>query len=143
MLESVKVDTIAKAISHRDFQLAAIHKLFEYQKYAAECVAENGKKELMEVMLAEVNDRIKATADRLAGTHHEATKGALHTHSHAHAAVYISCVLHHCNRSVMRKSLTRTLKQWCHRFSSFLLCSREPRAQAVVAQDAVGSCSRG
>lgn len=40
MLEGVKVDAIARAISHRDFQMAAINKLFDYQKYAAEAVCE-------------------------------------------------------------------------------------------------------
>lgn len=40
MLEGVKVDAVAKATTHRDFQLQAIAKLFEYQKYAAECICE-------------------------------------------------------------------------------------------------------
>ena len=40
VFESVKVDAIGKALSHREWQVAAANNLYEYAKYAAEAVCE-------------------------------------------------------------------------------------------------------
>ena len=40
VFEAVKVDAIARALTHRDWQIAAATNLYEYAKYAAHAVCE-------------------------------------------------------------------------------------------------------
>ena len=76
VLDAVRLDAIGKATSQRENQVAAAGRLFEYQKYAAESICENSKREVLESMLAELADSARARQDRLAGVPQADAKGA-------------------------------------------------------------------
>lgn len=67
MFESVRADSIARAVSQREFQLKSVEKMFEYQTYAADRICENSKVELMGNMLKELQERQELIQARLSG----------------------------------------------------------------------------
>ncbi len=67
VFESVRAESIAKAVAQRQYQLESIERMFEYQKYAADKICENNKNELSTTLLKELTEKAEIINAKLLG----------------------------------------------------------------------------